>query len=141
MQRFSLRRVVTIAALALTGLALVGCGATSPRVRSDFNRSVDFTAFKTFGFPAQTGTDRGGYSTLVTSYFKEAVQREMTARGYTFSANEPDLLVNFYSTTREKTEVYAYPATGVWGFHYGRPRYGFYSAWPFYYPADVDAVQ
>ncbi|MBC7984345.1 MAG: DUF4136 domain-containing protein, partial [Candidatus Obscuribacterales bacterium] len=67
-------------AMALT-LLLSACAARGPLVRTDYNRTIDFTSYRTFGFPPATGTDRGGYATLVTTYFKEAVQREMTARG------------------------------------------------------------
>lgn len=130
------------AAIAIAALMVAGCAAPRPRVHSDFNRATDFAAYRTFGFPPQTGTDRGGYATLVTTYFKDALKREMSARGYSFAEMQPDLLVNFYSETSEKTEVYGYPSFGTefgWGLHRGRPRYGFYSAWPFY--SDVDAVQ
>jgi hypothetical protein len=141
----SIRYVLT---MVLAALALAGCNAPAPKVRSDYNRGVDFAAFRTFGFPAQTGTDRGGYATLITSYFKDAVKREMSARGYTYSETEPDLLVNFYAESQEKTRIYPNPAFNF-GFAYGRPRYGYFSAWPFYpfypsypyYPYDYDAVQ
>jgi hypothetical protein len=141
----SIRYVLTI---VLVAMALAGCTAPGPKVRSDYNHGVDFAAFRTFGFPAQTGTDRGGYATLITSYFKDAVKREMGARGYTYSETEPDLLVNFYAESQEKTRIYPNPAFNF-GFVYGRPRYGYFSAWPFYpfyptypyYPYDYDAVQ
>ncbi|MBC7983173.1 MAG: DUF4136 domain-containing protein, partial [Candidatus Obscuribacterales bacterium] len=108
---------------------------------------IDFTSYRTFGFPPATGTDRGGYATLVTTYFKEAVQREMTARGYLYAESAPDLLVNFYSEARDKTEVVPRPGAML-GFGYGHgygyrrfgyPRYGWYSAWPFY-DDDIDVV-
>jgi hypothetical protein len=140
-------RPYLIAALLLVAFAaLAGC-ASGPKIRSDYNKNTDFSAYRTFGFPAQTGTDRGGYSTLVSSYFKDAVKREMSVRGYTFAADNPDLLVNFYSESQEKTQVYSNPAALSFGFRYGRPRFGYYSAWPFYpfypYPYDnyYDAVQ
>ncbi len=133
-------------ALAVVTLLLAAACATDrgPPVRSDFDRSIDFSSYKTFGFPENTGTDRGGYTTLVTNHFKEAVRREMTVRGYTYSEASPDLIVNFYNELKDKTRVYSRPGwatTGVWGFGYGRPRYGFYSAWPFYYDNDIDVVQ
>ena len=128
-------------------LCLVGC-ESAPKVRSDFDRTVNFAALRTFGFPAQTGTDRGGYSTLITSHFKEAIKREMSALGYTYAETNPDMTINFYSEARDKTRVYpsfypygyGYPYWGG-GLYYGYPRYyGWYSAWPFYYNG-VDVVQ
>jgi hypothetical protein len=140
------RPLLTALTMICTALALAGCGASQPRVRSDHDRTVDFAAYRTFGFPPTAGTDRGGYATLVTGYFKDAVKREMSIRGYTFSETEPDLLVNFYSESRDKTEVYGVPNMSMtlgYGYGYrrfGYPRYGWYSAWPFYYDRGIDVV-
>ncbi len=136
----SLRMTVRLTSLVAVFFALVGCATHGPAIRSDYDRSVDFSALRTFGFPAQTGTDRGGYATLITTHFKEAVKREMTVRGYTYADSNPDMIVNFYSEARDKTQVYSHPSAYMgMGFRYGRPRYGWYSAWPFYYD-DVDVV-
>ncbi|HTE40611.1 MAG TPA: DUF4136 domain-containing protein [Steroidobacteraceae bacterium] len=132
-------------AFGILALIATGCGTYEPAVRSDFDRAVDFNSYKTFGFPPAAGTDRGGYATLITSHFKEAVRREMSVRGYTFVETNPDLLVNFYSETRDKTAVYPYANGSLtlgYGYGYrrfGYPRYGWYSAWPFY-DRDIDVV-
>ena len=142
-------KVIARGAFALGVLILIAACETTPRgpmVRSDFDHSTNFSTYKTFGFPENTGTDRGGYTTLVTSHFKEAVRREMEIRGYQYTDQSPDLIVNFYYELRDKTRVYSRPGWAVSGF-YGypyypyRPRYGFYSAWPFFYDNDIDVVQ
>ena len=136
------RSFIEVTRVALVAIVSVGC-ASGPTIRSDFDRSTNFAAYRTFGFPAQTGTDRGGYATLVTSHFKEAIKREMTVRGYTYAEAEPDILVNFYSDVRDKTKVYSSPGPYMGGFGYGYghpygyPRYGWYSAWPYYDGVDV----
>ena len=113
-------------------LALVGCATTTgPDVRIDYDRSADLGSFKTYGFPESVGTDRAGYSTLVTSYFKDAVNREMQRRGYVYDAEDPDLLVNFFSNVREVTDVRATPSASF-GYGYYGYRYGMYGAWPLY---------
>jgi hypothetical protein len=59
------------AALTLvTALVAAGCATTgnAPKTRIDYDKSADFSVYRTYGFPKETGTDRGGYSTLVTSY-------------------------------------------------------------------------
>jgi hypothetical protein len=93
------------AAFALTAaLFAAGCATTSgPKTRIDYDRSADFSVYRTYGFPKETGTDRGGYSTLVTSYLKGAMSSQMEARGYKYSEDHPDLLVNFFMNTRERT--------------------------------------
>ena len=71
---------------------------------------ANFSSYTTFGFPEQTGTDRGGYSTLVTSYFKAAVRDQMEQRGYHYVDENPDLLVNFYAKVHERTEARPEPS-------------------------------
>lgn len=109
---------------------LAGCATTrAPDTRIDYDKSVDFSVYRTFGFPKETGTDRGGYSTLVTSYFKDAVRTAMEARGYKYAEENPDLLVNFFMNTRERTELRPDP---TFGYGYYGYRYGLYDAWPMY---------
>lgn len=117
--------LMLVATLAVTA----GCATPrGPQTRIDYDKSADFSVYRTYGFPTETGTDRGGYSTLVTSYFKSAVSTAMDARGYKYSAEKPDLLVNFYMNTTERTESTPDP------FRYGYYGYrrGLYSPWPMY---------
>jgi Domain of unknown function (DUF4136) len=130
--------------IAVLGV-MSGC-ATGPTVRSDFDKRIAFNEFHTYGFPASTGTDRGGYTTLVTTYFKDAIGREMAARGYTFTATNPDLLVNFYSESKSKISTYARPMSTfdmsvgyaplyrVRRGHYAYPYYGWYVPFPLLEP-------
>lgn len=112
--------------LALAVL-IAGCASTSaPNTRIDYDKAADFSVYRTYGFPKETGTDRGGYATLVTSYFKNSVGTAMEARGYKYSAENPDLLVNFYMNTRERTEIR--PGAGA-GFGYYGYRSGLYRGW------------
>jgi hypothetical protein len=130
----------TVAATALT-LGLAACASTTsrPDIRVNTAPDANFTAYSTFGFPAQTGTDRGGYSTLVTDYFKTAVRHQMEARGYHYVEGNPELLVNFFANVRERTEVRSdttfAPSIGYYGY-----RRGLYAAWPLYSP-DVETIR
>jgi hypothetical protein len=136
-----LRGISTLAILLL----VAACASKRPAVHSDFDKAVNFATYKTFGFPETTSTDRGGYTTLVTSHFKEAIRHEMTARGYVYAETAPDLQINFYSEMRDKARVYSNPGWiggGYWGYgYYGHPRYGYYSAWPFFYDQGIDVVE
>lgn len=121
---------ITIALCAV--LFVAGCATNrESNNRIDYDRAVDFSVYRTFGFPEETGTDRGGYSTLVTSYFKNSVTTAMEARGYKYSEENPDLLVNFFMNTRERTEVRAGRDLSM-GYGYYGYRYGLYNAWPMY---------
>jgi hypothetical protein len=125
-RRYSLALCVFV----LAGLA--GCATTSgPEIRVDSAPGVDFSSYSTFGFPEQAGTDRAGYSTIVTSYFKDAVREQMEKRGYQYVDANPELLVNFFANVRERTEVRSAPAGSAAYGYYGY-RYGLYDAWPLY---------
>lgn len=116
--------------IAAAAIALAGCATTAgPDVTIDYDRSADLASYRTYGFPEQVGTDRAGYTTLVTKYFKEAVSREMEKRGYEYDETDPDLLVNFYTNVRDVNEVHRTPYFGYGYFDY---RYGLYGTWPFY---------
>lgn len=127
---FSRYSVAAITAVLFAVLA-AGCASTSriPPTRIDYDRKADFSVYRTYGFPKETGTDRGGYSTLVTKYFKSAISTAMEARGYTYSEDHPDLLVNFYMNTKDRTETRPAPMAGYGYYGY---RYGLYNAWPLY---------
>jgi hypothetical protein len=126
------RRSVQRLATALIGVLLIaGCATTSgPKTRIDYDQSVDFSVYRTYGFPKETGTDRGGYSTLITSYFKSAISTAMEARGYKYSEDHPDLLVNFYMNTRDRTETRPEFYSDYYWY-----RSGFYRPW-YHYPED-----
>jgi hypothetical protein len=117
----------SLSSVFLCVFLLAGCATSGPKTRVDYDKAADLSVYRTYGFPKETGTDRGGYSTLVTSYFKSAVSTQMEARGYKYSADHPDLLVNFYMNTRDRTESRPDLASGYYGY-----RYGLYSGWPMY---------
>jgi len=127
---FSRRSFAGIASIVMGLVLVAGCATNrAPPTRIDYDRKADFSVYRTYGFPKETGTDRGGYSTLVTSYFKSSVSTAMEARGYKYSEDHPDLLVNFYMNTRERTEVRPNMSLGYGYYGY---RYGLYNAWPLY---------
>ena len=97
--RSSWIRGVALVALAAT---LVAC-ATRPDVRTQSAPALDVQKYQSFGFVEKPDTDKAGYTTLTTRYLKDAVTREMAARGYTLSEH-PDLLVNFSVGSKDKVE-------------------------------------
>ena len=128
------RKIVIIAALTLAACATT----TGPDLTIDYDRAVDLGSFDSYGFPEELGTDRAGYSTLITTYFKQAVDREMKKRGFTFDAKDPDLLVNFFANVRDVTDIRRTPNVSF-GYGYYGYRYGLYGAWPLYHD-DIDTV-
>jgi uncharacterized protein DUF4136 len=115
------------------GCVLVAACESGPTIRADGDPSVDFTAYKTFGFFDQLSTDKSKYATMLTGRLKDATRAELTKRGYT-EAPEPQLLVNFSTNVENRTEVNSTGTSASYGF-YGY-RAGMYGAWGGY-PTDV----
>ncbi|HWM28676.1 MAG TPA: DUF4136 domain-containing protein [Woeseiaceae bacterium] len=132
-----MNKIRTILAVSGVLAILAGC-ASGPSILSDYDRSADFASYRTYGFEDELGTDRAGYSTLITDHFKRAVGRELEARGYQHAESNPDLLVNFFVAISEKTDVRSTPTPTAGAGYYGY-RYGLYTGWPAY-STDVQTV-
>jgi Domain of unknown function (DUF4136) len=128
----------------LAGLAavvlLAGC-ESGPQVRSNLDPSANLSSYKTYMFAEKTGTDRPGYSTPITSYFKEAIRREMDSRGYRYVEGGPaDLLIDFNANAKENVDVRTTPgSTFGYGYGYYGYRGGLYGAAAF--PPEVETVR
>jgi hypothetical protein len=128
---------------ALAGVAaLVGCAPPKPTLHSDYDKSVNFASFHTYAYVNPVGTDKAGYSSLVTQHFKSAIDTEMSARGYRKVDADPDLLVNFMANATEKTDVRSTPSTSVsMGMGYYGYRGGMYAGMPVYSSSDIETVR
>jgi hypothetical protein len=110
--------------LVVAATVLAGC-AVGPKITSDYDRSANFAAYRSFGFFQPLGTDQAGYESLITQTLKSAVRQEMEARGYTYAETGADLLVNFSANLAQRTDVRQTPAAPM---YYGYRR-GFYGTW------------
>lgn len=121
-----MRRLFMTAALLLAAASMTGCA--SGKLRSDYDRTSDFSQYSTYNFYEDAGPDTTEYQSLFTQYMIAAITREMESRGYIKSDN-PDLLVNFNAILQDKTKVTTSPAPtyGIGGY-YGYRR-GFYDPW------------
>jgi hypothetical protein len=127
-----------VPALAAALLTLAAC-ESKPTVRSNYDQAADFGRYHTYNFVSDPGTNREGYSSLLTQQIEAAVNQQMEQRGYTRSDN-PDLLVNFSGKVQERQEVHSTPPAGP---YYGRGYYGYragmYGVWSGY-PSSVYTV-
>ncbi|MCF6225428.1 MAG: DUF4136 domain-containing protein [Xanthomonadales bacterium] len=110
--------------IVLIALFLAACTST-PDLRSDSDPNADFSQFKTYGFFDEYATDDKKYTTLVTQHFKDSLRREMNQRGYVYTTQNPDLLVNFNANLSEKLKVSSSPSYGI-GVGGGRGYPGYY---------------
>ena len=108
----------------------IASSCVSVRVSSDYDKKTDFNQFKTFAF-YKKGIDKVDISDLDKRRILRAIETDLLAKGFTKSEN-PDLLVNIFTKSREKINVYNnnylgwYPYYyGGYGGHYGYGHYGF----------------
>jgi hypothetical protein len=100
-------------------LILMSCSSVD--VYSDFDKNTDFSNFKTYAF-YKKGIDKVEISDLDKRRILKAIESELKAKGMVVSEN-PDLLVNIFTKSREKIDVYNNSYYGWYPWYYG---YGYY---------------
>ncbi len=75
------------------------------KVTTDFDRSVDFTQFKTFDFIELDV--QGAISEMNQARFIKAIKAEMEKKGFQLDDSDPDLLVNATAILQNKKSVTA----------------------------------
>ncbi len=112
----------------VTGVAmlLAGC-ASKPKIESDYDHTIDFSQYSTYGFFNPMGIENPNYSSIYGSIFRDAISKEMESRGYRMSDN-PDLMINVSGRLQNKTKVTTTSDPYMGGGYYGYRR-GAYGAW------------
>lgn len=137
----TLVRFSSLAAALLLGLS--ACSSTR-QATVDFDRTVNFQQYQTFGFYQPEPETRAGsekpaaakplaeevkaaeaeakaYTTLLDQHFKNAISKEMAELGYQYSEQNPDLLVNYMTNVETRSDVRSSPFSINAGYgYYGR---------------------
>ena len=130
------------ATLVGTALLFAACAAEKPVIHTDSDRGANFASYHTYAYVNPVGTDKAGYSSLITQHFKQAIDAQMGMRGYQKVDSNPDLLVNFMANAVEKTDVRSTPSTSMtMGTGYYGYRGGMYASMPVYSTPDVQTVR
>jgi hypothetical protein len=125
------------AALVVMGLALA-LGATScattanVAATSDFDHAVNFRAYKTWAwYPKQANDTEGGpargYESFTDQRIRDAVTKDLTAKGLTEVANNasPDVYVAYSVRVENKQQLAGGYPYSPYGYGYGGYGYGF----------------
>lgn len=115
---------------AMMIIVLLGACASSTTIHSDYDRSVDFSQYKTYGYFSPMGIENPNYSSLLGQHFRDAIDVQMKQRGYVKSSN-PDVLFNVSARMEDKTRVTTTSNPGMYGGGYGYYGYrrGMYDPW------------
>ena len=102
------QRFTVVAVVALV-LLLAAC-ATGPRITSEVDPQADFASYRTFAFYSPLALEKDGYATPTSERIKAATRAQMESRGYVYSAEQADLLVNINGNVQERTDVTTMPS-------------------------------
>ena len=116
----SMKKIYILASLVLL-MFVSAC--SSVNVYADYDKETDFSEFKTYAF-YKKGIDKVEISDLDKKRILRAVEKELKLKGLVPSEN-PDLLVNIFTKSREKIDVYNNNYYGWYPWYYGYG-YGFY---------------
>ncbi len=103
-------------------LAVAAVACSSIQTSYDYDKTVDFTGYKTYAYTPEAA-NFGPYQ-LTGDRIIAAIDREMAERGFTKSDN-PDVLIDIRAKLEEKQDATA-TTTGTGMYGYGAPyRYGY----------------
>ena len=111
----------------LSIMLITACGSTT-KIHSDYDHSIDFSQYKTFGYYSPMGIENPNYSSLLGQMFRDAIDAQMLPRGYVKS-NNPDILINVSARLEDKTKVTTTSSPTMYGGGYYGYRGGMYDPW------------
>lgn len=116
-----MRRLSKITLMVMIVIVITGCA--SMKIRTDYDHDVDFAKYRTFDFLPKSrpkAPARPILSTFMESRIKEAIETELTAKGYVRKPGEkPHFLIAIHAGARNRVNVTDF------GYHYGpRGRWG-----------------
>ncbi len=106
-----------MAVLALYVL-LTSC-SSGPKIIANQDPSIDFSSYRTYAYVQPLSTDRNGVRSVLSGFLMAATTRELEARGLLRDNQDPDLLVDFVVSTRQKIKSSSQPTTSM-SMHRGR---------------------
>ncbi len=100
--------------LPLLTIAILISSCSAVRVSSDYDQNINFAEYKTYAF-YKPGIDKAEISDLDKKRILRAIEKEMTAKGFTKSDN-PTILVSIFAKANKRVSVYQNNRFGFGGF-------------------------
>ena len=108
---------------------LLMAGCSTIQVTSDYDRSVDFTQYKTYSYYGWANNSDKILNQMDKDRFEKAFAEEFEKRGLTFVKDGGDLIVALYIVTEQKQETTATTTGFGGGPYYGGYYYGYGPGW------------
>ena len=107
----------TLFILAVCAVVFASAGCSSVSVNHDYDPQVNFSQYKTFSWlpiPAKATTNP-----LVVRRIKDAMTRQLEAKGILLVSQNANFLIAMHGTTQEKLDIqdwgYSSPSAAYWG--------------------------
>src|SRR6187399_328936 len=113
---------IKILSLFIVGAALLTACESTLKVTHDYDKSVNFSGYKTYGF--YDFKTSGSVSQLNADRIINAIKAELSRKGLKETGSNPDLLVNAMTILKDKQEVTA--TTNYYGYGGAYRPYGYY---------------
>lgn len=108
---------VMFAGVLLLVAATAGFGMS---VKSDYEKTYDFSRLRTFAFKTDRALDDPlSTNTIEARRIQSALTAQLETNGFSQSSQDPDFIIAFYSRTKQKTQVQSVGGFGP-GFGFGR---------------------
>lgn len=101
-------RTLSTSALVFNVIAVLGCA--SIKVKSEYNKQIDFHRYKTYNWITQPKKPFAYLTTpvdprWVTALIKQYVESELKAKGYRRADSNPDFLIAYYTNVKDKIDT------------------------------------
>ncbi|WP_339920807.1 DUF4136 domain-containing protein [uncultured Flavobacterium sp.] len=108
-------------------VAMAGCGVYT-KITSNYDRSIDFTKYKTFAWLPDKDTVGGEYNNqIIRNNARNYFSHCMGGRGYKISIDTPDVFLELVITAVKKEKTVSTPSsTYPLGWYYHNPYYYHY---------------
>jgi Domain of unknown function (DUF4136) len=111
----------------------VRCG-TYTNVWTNYDRSIDFSQYKTFAWAPDSGAvvpkDLEAYDNdIVRNNVKNYITHGLTSRGFLVNIDSPDLILNLVLLNEKQEKIMTYHSYPYNGYYFYNPYY-----FPYYYP-------
>ncbi len=97
-----MKKLIKIPVFLLLAAFVASC--SSVQVATDYDRQTNFAKYNSFAF-YKPGIDKAEVSDLDKKRILRAIEKELTAKGFT-KKQEPDLLVSIFTKTQENVNIY-----------------------------------
>ena len=102
-----MKKILLLSASVFIMVLQIGCSSTYDSISSDFDKSVDFTKYKTFAWlPDKADTTNSPYNnSIIRNNIRNYFGLCMSDRGYSVDLDNPSLLLQMVITSVKKERI------------------------------------